>query len=58
VNSFARRQPALFLGASLAVGFVIARLGKTALENASETQGYPDGEYVPAITPSDVTPGL
>lgn len=57
LNSFARRQPALFLGASLALGFVIARLGKTALEGVGESQGYPDGEYTPAATP-DVTPGL
>lgn len=57
LNAFARRQPALFLGASLAAGFVIARLGKTALENAGDSQGYTDGEYVPAATP-DVTPGL
>lgn len=53
LNSFARRQPALFIGASLALGFVIARLGKTALESVGERQGLTDGEYSP-----DVTPGL
>lgn len=57
LNSFARRQPALFLGGSLALGFIIARLGKTALENSSEVQGYTDGEYVPPTTPG-VTPGI
>ena len=58
LNDFARRQPALFLGASLALGFVIARLGRAAIESAGQ-QGYADGEYVP-ITPEtpDVTPGL
>ena len=34
LNAFARRQPTLFLGGSLALGFVLARVGKTALENA------------------------
>lgn len=32
VKGFARRQPALFLGLSVAAGFAIARVGKTALE--------------------------
>lgn len=53
LNGFARRQPALFIGASLALGFVIARLGKTALENASGQQSPMENEYAP-----DVTPGL
>lgn len=58
VNDFARRQPALFLGASLALGFVIARLGRAAIESAGE-HGQADGEYRPitSATP-DVTPGL
>jgi hypothetical protein len=34
LNGFARRQPALFLGASLALGFALARVGKTAIERA------------------------
>jgi len=55
LNSFARRNPALFIGGSLALGFIIARLGKTALEGVS-SQGQPDGEYA-SETP-DVTPGL
>jgi len=32
VSDFARRQPALFLGLSVAAGFALARVGKTALE--------------------------
>jgi hypothetical protein len=56
LNTFARRNPALFLGASLAAGFLIARLGKTAIENAVD-QGLPDGEYNPGLT-TDGTPGL
>jgi hypothetical protein len=36
LNGFARRQPALFLGASLALGFALARVGKTAIEQSSE----------------------
>jgi len=56
LNGFARRQPALFLGASLAAGFLIARLGKTAIEGAVD-RGLPDGEYNPGLT-TDGTPGL
>lgn len=57
LNSFARRQPALFIGASLALGFVIARLGKTALEGVKE-QGALDDEYSPNLSTPDVTPGI
>jgi len=32
---FAKRQPALFLGASVALGFALARIGKTAIEEAT-----------------------
>jgi hypothetical protein len=49
LNNFARRQPALFLGASLAAGFLVARLGKTAIEGAVD-RGLPDGEYNPGLT--------
>jgi uncharacterized protein YjbJ (UPF0337 family) len=34
VTEFARRQPALFMGLSVAVGFALARVGKTAIERA------------------------
>ena len=39
LNGFARRQPAIFLGASLAVGFALARVGKTALEQVGDDVG-------------------
>lgn len=32
LSDFARRQPAVFLGASVALGFALSRVGKTALE--------------------------
>lgn len=32
VTSFAKRQPALFIGLSVAAGFALARVGKTAIE--------------------------
>lgn len=35
LSDFARRQPAIFLGASVALGFALARIGKTALEEAA-----------------------
>lgn len=34
LTEFARRQPAVFLGASVALGFALSRVGKTALEGA------------------------
>lgn len=34
LTQFARNHPALFLGASVAAGFALARVGKTALEGA------------------------
>ena len=35
VQSIARRQPGLFIGASLAAGFAVARLGKLVVADAS-----------------------
>jgi hypothetical protein len=35
VQSFARRQPALFMGAALAAGFAVARLGKVTAGSLS-----------------------
>ena len=35
VGAFARRQPALFIGATLAVGFAVARLGKVVAGDLS-----------------------
>jgi hypothetical protein len=37
LTDFARRQPAIFLGASVALGFALSRIGKTALES-TQTQ--------------------
>ena len=45
LNGFARRNPALFLGASLAVGFALARVGKTAVERSSDSADTPDDYY-------------
>ncbi len=36
LNGFARRQPAIFLGASVALGFALARVGKTAIEQVND----------------------
>lgn len=36
LNGFARRNPAIFLGVSLAAGFALARVGKTAVERVSD----------------------
>lgn len=38
LNGFARRQPALFLGASVALGFALARVGKTAVEQMADRE--------------------
>ncbi len=44
VGAFARRHPALFVGASVALGFALARIGKTALEaNADTYSSTPEG---------------
>lgn len=34
LGDFAHRQPAIFLGASFALGFALSRVGKTAIEQA------------------------
>lgn len=41
LNTFARNQPAIFLGASVALGFALARVGKTAIEAASDADASP-----------------
>ncbi|HYD86867.1 MAG TPA: hypothetical protein VEA80_05290 [Vitreimonas sp.] len=41
INGFARRQPAVFLGVTFALGFALARIGKAALEqtqNSGQTE--------------------
>lgn len=45
LNGFARRNPALFLGASLAVGFALSRVGKTAIERAGDGGSDQDDYY-------------
>jgi hypothetical protein len=42
LNGFARRNPAMFLGASLAVGFALARVGKTAVERTTDGASPPN----------------
>ena len=46
LNQFARRQPALFLGLSVAAGFALARVGKTVMDGAASS-----------TTTSDTQPG-
>lgn len=36
VSDFARRQPAIFLGTSVALGFALSRIGKAALEQRAQ----------------------
>jgi len=45
INGFARRQPAIFLGVTFALGFALARVGKAALEQAQS-----NGQDEDAIT--------
>lgn len=53
VNAFARRNPALFLGASVALGFALARVGKTAIERSTNDDS--NEQYNPY---SNTTPGM
>ena len=41
VNGFARRQPAVFLGLTFALGFALARVGKAALESSLRPDDEP-----------------
>jgi hypothetical protein len=53
VSDFARRQPAAFLGLSVALGFTLARVGKTAVEEVQEARAA-DGaasDYREAVAP-------
>jgi hypothetical protein len=43
VSDFARRQPAAFLGLSVALGFTLARVGKTAVEEVQEARAAEAG---------------
>jgi hypothetical protein len=57
VSDFARRQPAAFLGLSVALGFALARVGKTAVEEVQEGRaatgaGADYGETTAPYTPA------
>jgi hypothetical protein len=59
VTDFARRQPAIFLGASVALGFALARIGKTALEQVKPDQSagaQPGNSVAYAEAPGAYTP--
>jgi hypothetical protein len=50
LSSFARRRPALFLGASMAVGFALTRMGRlaaTAPSNGDSRTGTPPAQPIP-----------
>lgn len=47
LTDFAKRQPAIFLGASVALGFALARIGKTAIEDAAPSQKPVDASPQP-----------
>lgn len=44
LTQFARNHPALFLGLSVAAGFAVARVGKTAIEAAQPDDTQPMGQ--------------
>lgn len=46
LSDFARRQPALFLGLSVAAGFALARVGKTALEGLKPEESMSNADGV------------
>lgn len=50
VTEFARRQPALFMGLSVAAGFALARVGKTAIERSRPVEAKPGGAAEPIQT--------
>lgn len=56
LSDFARRQPAIFLGASVALGFALSRIGKTALEEAMPKQPATDGAQQPFDSASTAYP--
>lgn len=47
LNGFARRNPALFLGACVVLGFALARVGKTAVERVGDGAPEQDDNYSP-----------
>ena len=51
LDGLARRQPALFLGASVIAGFALARVGKVAMSGALPANGADAGPPSPATRP-------
>jgi hypothetical protein len=51
VSDFARRQPALFIGLSVAAGFALARVGKTAIESVQDSAPMPADPVDEAVAP-------
>ena len=52
VETFARRQPALFMGASVALGYALTRfVGASGTQDASPRYGRPPG-YAPHVRPT------
>lgn len=60
LTDFAKRQPAIFLGASVALGFALARIGKTAIEEAVPAQSAePDAQPFDGVnTPYPTATGI
>ncbi len=56
LGSLARRQPALFVGASMAAGFALARVGRVAVSSSSQ-QPAPGTDHTssPSVLPSTVS---
>lgn len=48
LGGLARRQPALFVGATMAAGFALARVGRVAVSNPSQESA--PGSSAPAVT--------
>ena len=58
LGSLAKRQPALFVGASMAAGFALARVGRIAVSGAAQTTAAsPTGSETPAVVSSPSTSG-
>lgn len=59
LDGLARRQPALFLGASVVAGFALSRVGKVAVSGtlpAESSNAGPPSLHAPSQTPSPATP--
>ena len=57
LGSLARRQPALFVGASMAAGFALTRIGRLAVEGASQAASAAASPSTPAQSiPDQSTP--